>query len=48
MKFKPNSETLQAEFFDRDNLPKIAVGKNSVDQIELCFKAHDAEKSGKH
>ena len=48
MNFKPNSETLQADFFDRDNLPDIAVGKNSKDQIELCFKAYDAVSSGKH
>ncbi len=48
MDFKPNSETLQADFFDKNNLPKIAEGKNSKDQIELCFKAHEAVKSGKH
>ena len=46
--FTPNSETLQADFFDRDNLPDIAVGKNSKDQIELCFEAYDAFSSGKH
>ena len=46
--FTPNSETLQADFFDRDNLPDIAVGKNSKDQIELCFEAYDAISSGKH
>lgn len=48
MNFKSNSETLQADFFDRDNLPDIAVEKNSKDQIELCFKAYDAVSSGKH
>ena len=48
MNFSPNSETLQADFFDRDHLPNIAEGKNSKDQIELCFKAHDAVKAGEN
>ena len=48
MNFKPNSETLQADFFAKDNLPKIAVAKNSQDQIDFCFKAHEADKAGKH
>ena len=48
MDFKPNSETLQAKFFDRDNLPKMALGKNNYDQVELCFKAYNAMCAGKH
>lgn len=46
--FKPNSETLQAQFFDRDNLPPIAVAKNSKDQIDLCFSAYDTVTAGRH
>ena len=48
MKFNPNSETLQAQFFDRGHLPEIAVGKNSKDQIDLCFAAYDTISTGKH
>lgn len=47
MKFKPNSETLQADFFSHNKLPKLAIAKNSIDQIDLCFKAHEADKNGK-
>lgn len=46
IEFKENSETLQADFFDRNNLPEMALGKNNYDQVELCFKAYDAIKSG--
>ena len=38
--FKPNSETLQADFFSKENLPELALGKNTLEQIQLCFKAH--------
>lgn len=40
--FHPNSETLQADFFAQDDLPKLALGKNSLDQIEMCFEANKA------
>lgn len=43
--FVPNSETLQAEFFSIDNLPKMALQKNNYEQVELCFKAHEAYKN---
>ena len=46
MDFHPNSETLQAEFFSKDNLPELSIGKNNYEQIDLCFKAHKAKKNG--
>lgn len=46
MEFKPNSETLQAKFFDRDNLPVLALSKNNYKQIELCFQAYDCMING--
>lgn len=46
-KFKPNSETLQADFFDINNLPELALGKNTLDQIKLCFKAHKNQENWK-
>lgn len=45
--FCENSETLQADFFAHDDLPKMALAKNNYEQVDLCFKAHEAEKSGK-
>ena len=48
MDFKPNSETLQAGFFDRNNLPKLALGKNNYEQIDLCFQAYDVISKGKY
>lgn len=41
--FVANSETLQAAYFRKDQLPKLAEGKNTVAQIELCFEADQAE-----
>lgn len=46
--FKMNSETLQANFFDFDHLPQnIALGKNTVEQIKLCFEANDTTNNNK-
>ena len=46
--FAGNSETLQADFFEADNLPDLALGKNTREQIDICFKAYEAFKAGKH
>lgn len=37
--FKPNLETLKAQFFSRDALPELAVRKTTAAQIDLCLKA---------
>jgi ADP-ribose pyrophosphatase YjhB (NUDIX family) len=41
--FKENSETLGSGFFSPDNLPELSVERNTLNQINLCFKAKDAE-----
>ena len=38
--FKPNLETDKSEYFDLNNLPNLAVEKNTRDQIEMCFQAY--------
>lgn len=38
--FQANLETDKSEYFDLDNLPELAVEKNTKDQIEMCFKAY--------
>lgn len=45
--FSANSETLQADFFTNENLPKMALAKNNYEQVDLCFKAHETTKVGK-
>ena len=48
IKFQPNNETLQCDFFAKDEIPEeLALGKTSIDQLDLCFKAHETVKSGK-
>ena len=39
--FKENIETLGIDYFDLDELPKLAIEKTSKEQIEMCFKAKD-------
>lgn len=46
--FQENSETLQADFFSYKNLPKLALGKNTKDQIDICFEAQKSYKKKKH
>lgn len=41
--FEPNSETLQSDFFDYDELPELLVGKNTKEQIKICFDANKAD-----
>jgi ADP-ribose pyrophosphatase YjhB (NUDIX family) len=37
--FKDNTETLEAGFFDIENLPELSVDRNTPNQIALCFEA---------
>lgn len=40
MNFQPNSETLDAQFFDVNNLPTLSLEKTTTEQIMLCSRAH--------
>ncbi|MBT9778998.1 NUDIX domain-containing protein [Clostridium sp. MCC353] len=42
--FKENIETLGFSFFTLDELPELAAEKNTVEQIEMCFQAFQAEQ----
>lgn len=37
--FHPNIETVGSGYFGLDELPPLSVGKNSYQQIEMCFTA---------
>lgn len=37
--FQENTETLQTKYFALDDLPRLALEKNSASQIALCFEA---------
>ena len=37
--FKENTETLDARFFDADDLPDLSLERNNPDQIKMCFEA---------
>lgn len=41
--FQPNLETLDSRYFSLDELPPLATGKTTEEQIRLCFEAHHAE-----
>ncbi|MBO9703490.1 MAG: NUDIX hydrolase [Sporocytophaga sp.] len=38
--FKSNIETLERKFFSINEIPKLAEGKNTFKQIEMCFNAY--------
>lgn len=38
--FSPNIETSESAYFSLDNLPNLSVGKNTKEQIHLCFAAY--------
>ena len=40
--FRPNIETTQSGYFPLDGLPPLAVGKNTAEQIAMCFEARSA------
>lgn len=42
-RFEPNLETVSSRYFGKDELPVLAAEKNSVEQIMMCFDAHDAQ-----
>jgi len=39
--FIENIETTEIEYFSIDNLPTLCEAKNSIEQIEMCFKSKD-------
>lgn len=41
--FEENSETVQSGYFRLEELPQLAEEKNTREQIELCFRANEAE-----
>ncbi|MBS4535340.1 NUDIX hydrolase [Clostridium sp. D2Q-14] len=43
MKFEKNIETSNAEFFREDDLPPLSTGRNTIDQINMCFRAKENE-----
>jgi ADP-ribose pyrophosphatase YjhB (NUDIX family) len=43
MQFKDNPETSQAGWFTLDSLPPLSTGRNTPEQIEMCFRARRNE-----
>jgi len=43
MDFKFNLETSDAGFFSEDNLPPLSTGRNTREQIYMCFKVKEKE-----
>lgn len=39
--FRENTETLEARFFDRENLPVLSLERTVPEQINLCFEARN-------
>ena len=39
--FKPNDETDVCDYFTLDNLPKLSLGRNTEEQIAMCFAANN-------
>lgn len=37
--FQKNTETLDAGFFEYENLPELSLERNTPDQIKMCFEA---------
>lgn len=42
-RFKENTETLGAAFFDSDQLPELSFERNTPGQIKMCFDARKCE-----
>lgn len=40
--FQPNIETTQSGYFPLDALPPLSVGKNTAEQVAMCFDAYRA------
>lgn len=43
IRFNANSETLEAGFFEPDNLPELSFHRNTPGQIKMCFEAKRQE-----
>ncbi|NQM13831.1 NUDIX hydrolase [Streptococcus suis] len=41
--FQPNLETIGSAYFELNDLPKLSLGKNTPEQIALCFEASHAQ-----
>lgn len=41
--FEPNIETVDSRYFGLQELPMLAVAKNTEEQIRLCFEAYRSE-----
>ncbi len=41
--FKANIETIASDYFSKDNLPKLAPYKTTIEQINLSFEAHESD-----
>lgn len=41
--FKENIETLGSGYFSLEELPPLAVEKNTAEQVAMCFEAHQAD-----
>lgn len=41
--FEKNMETVEAGYFDENELPILATEKNNEEQIKMCFKAYHSE-----
>lgn len=41
--FQPNSETISSSYFALDDLPSLSLGKNTAEQLALCFEASQAK-----
>jgi len=37
--FRENIETLEARFFEPDNIPELSTGRTTAGQIRMCFEA---------
>lgn len=37
--FQQNIETSASDYFSLENLPTLSLGKNTKEQLELCFAA---------
>jgi hypothetical protein len=42
-RFKENTETLDAQFFEADMLPELSFERNTPEQIKMCFEAKKCE-----
>ena len=41
--FSDNTETLDADFFDREHLPELSLPRTTREQIEMCFRAKKSD-----